>query len=324
MKYFPFLLFIIILASSCSNNSQQGANTSADSTKHKENLFIPGYIHDTVAKRHRTLEAGKGNYQSFCAYLTTLDTASHQLTGTALALDYINTCIPATADAQEQDKVFFVFNNLMSKTVEHLSQMMADDYGMTDEKTDSVLNTANGKAYVQNLSECGIELASEEGYYYADVQADFLNANFKKRVSPPLKELLSIRTEERAEGFADDGGLVITFDEAYKQAKKLEALLQKYPKSIITPDAEYYYRQYMDVVLNGMDNTPLFDSTLTDEGKALYEKIRTEDRDSRSGRIISAYYDLLYKNQFREPDSMNLFMKENNIDVTIDYQPRIQ
>jgi len=165
---------------------------------------------------------------------------------------------------------------------------------------------------------------SSEGMYYLDVMPDYFYINFRDLVSAGVAQYLSIRKDELKQGFSEDAGMLITFGELYQRVKRWEEFLDKFPNTVYTADADYYYQTYLATLLTGMDNSRVFDSensVLLPEIKQLYEKIIKEDPQSRCGKIISSYYSLLKSHNFKDNNGIDDFLKANKLSSMLGVQP---
>jgi hypothetical protein len=317
MKIILFASFLFLLLACNSTKNQQA---SEDKTT-GDYLLRANMVNTLVDANHQKLKGINGNFNSFKTYLNSL---SDSIVSIPYALDYINTCL--SKDTANQDSVFLLFNTKFYSVTNNLSDSLDSKYSFLLEQIDKDSVTAELTAFKSNLTACGIDILTTEGMYYLDVIPDFFYKNFKNRVSQSLREYLNIRKDELKEGFSEDAGLLISFDDLYKRVKRWEAYINKYPQSIYIQDANSYYTTYLETLMTGMDNTSAFDygeneSVLNAEVKSLYEKIMEEDTESPTTKIITSYYNFLARHDFKQNDSIQNFLEANKLNGMLGVQP---
>jgi hypothetical protein len=163
-----------------------------------------------------------------------------------------------------------------------------------------------------------------EGIDYLDVLPDYFYDSFSNRVSASVKQYLFIRKTELAQGFTEDTGLLISFDELYKRVKRWEKFLNDYPNTVYRAQAEDNYTTYLETLLTGMDNSRIFDfdkNVLLPEVKTIYEKAMTDGPNSKTAKIITDYYNFLGRHDFKENDSIPKFLSEHKLSTMLAVQP---
>jgi hypothetical protein len=314
-------LFSIILLLSCTYcNSQENKNPQGVPVSCTENLLQNHSVSDAVKAVHQKLTGITGDLKTFKSYVGNLD--DKQVASIALALDYIKTCIPA--GNPDQDMIFEEFYKKFYRVTNRFSDSLETNYPSIIKQLDKDSNSAELGAFRDNLKQCGIGIFTTEGIYYPDAIYDFFYTNFNDRVSVGMKEFLSIRKDEMKQGFSEDAELLISFDEVYQRAKRWEKLLDTYPEIIIKEEAGNYYIMYMETLITGMDNSPVFSSenqTLLPEIRILYEKILKEETGSKTTKIISDYYSFLEQHDFKDNDDIQNFLKDNNLKSMQAVQP---
>jgi len=312
MRYTRFVLLILLV--SCGQQRKKGPDSRP------RNLLIPGIINKVVAKQHQQLIPGSGDFNSYKEYLANL--SDSDAAAIPFALDYIKTCLPA--NLPQRDSVFYLFNLKFFKVANPISEELYTQYATVLKQIENEPKAPRPKAFIDNLKACGIGVFSTEGNYYLDVSSDYFYKNFKGRVSDGVRTFLYIRKREMAEGFSEDAGLLISFNALYGRVKQWDKFLNDYPNTLYTPSATDYYNSYLRVLMTGMDNSRTFDdidSTLMPEVKSIYRKAIHEDKNSRTSKIISSYYDFLARHNFKYDDSVDVFLKQHGLSTMIGIQP---
>jgi hypothetical protein len=311
------LVISLLFLFSCGSNSPKENKKNVPT----DNLLQENSINNLVTSNHLKFSGMKGDFQSFKLYLDKL--VNDSLTSIPYALDYINACI--SIDNADRDSIFLLFNIKFYSVANRLSDSLYTKYKSIVELLDKDSSTAELRNFKNNLKLCGIDIFSTEGMYYLDVIPDFFYNNFKNRVSEGVVEYLNIRKDELKQGFSEDAGMLISFEDLYGRIKRWENFINKYPNTLYNSDANSYYSTYLETLMTGMDNSRIFDfdsNSLTPEIKSLYETIIKEDIESPTTKIISSYYDFLARHDFKENDSIQIFLKTNNLSTMLSVQPQ--
>jgi hypothetical protein len=267
-------------------------------------LLQPDFMKTRIFANHGKLAGITGNLQSFKKYLKTLDT---NLQAIPYALDYIKTCIHVS-DTLQRDSIFFYYMVEIDAILDKLDDSILRQYASTVKAVDSGSKSKEALAFTDNINLCGIELIDDalEGDYLR-FNPDFLYNNFQDFVSKDIVEFLDQTGKETTEGFSEDGGLNMSFEDLYKRIKIWEKFANTYPNSLFRNAAWGNYRVYMGALFTGLDNSPVYDyntQELLPELKTLYEKIIKDDTASKTSHIISEYYDSLSAHGFMRNDSV--------------------
>lgn len=318
MKNILLAISLTFLFACCSNNTQD----KKDLISTKDYLLQDNSVSKLVTANHKKLSGVKGDFESYKLFLDKLNNDS--LTSIPFALDYIKTCI--SADNPDRDSIFLLFYYKFYEVVNRLNDSLETKYKTIFEQLDKDSNTVELNAFKNNLKACGIGIFITEGIYYLDVISDFFYNNFKNRVSDGVAEFLNIRKEELKQGFSEDARMLISFEDLYLRVKRWENFINKYPNTVITCEAYFYYTTYLETLLTGMDGSWVFDYpnyTLRPEVKTLYEKIMGEGAKSptTTTEIISSYYAFLARHDFKYNDSIKTFLKTYNLSPMTGVQP---
>ncbi|MEI8204544.1 MAG: hypothetical protein WCH34_16095 [Bacteroidota bacterium] len=314
------LTLMIIMASCSSHHVDKNTGNATNIDNQNEDLLKENSVKDLVALNHEQLKNVKGDLKSFISFLAILNKS--KLSSIAIAADYVKTCIGS--GNQENDDIYVLFCAIYYSIANEISDSLEIKYKGVMDDFENNRNSSRLRIFKSNLAECGTEIFLSEGQFYLDVEADYFYDNFKGLVSKGLKEFLLIRSEERKKGFSEDAGLLISFEEVYQRAKRWEQFVNDYPKAVCIDEARMFYDTYLETLMTGMDNSRVFegeDNILVPEIKALYEKIMKEDAQSKITKIITSYYSFLSKNNFKEIDGIDNFLKENNLSSMLAVQP---
>jgi len=225
----------------------------------------------------------------------------------------------------EKDSTYIFFNYIFYTSVNALNDSLELKYPDILQKIDKGINDPEIKEFKKCLDLCGLSLLNSEGSYYVDEKYDYYYDLFKGKVSPALNDYLKIRSKELKQGYSEDADLLIGFDDLYERVVTWEDFMSQYPDFILMKDAEFNYTSYLSTLITGTDNSETFDSetqNLYPGIKRLYEKIISHKDGKKSTKVISDYFDLLKRNNFKQPDNLDLFLKANNLISMVGIQPK--
>jgi hypothetical protein len=318
MRLISAFLFLILISCNSQKSEVNTENQFSDSIT--ENLLQLHSISKLVTLNHAKLENIKGDINSFKIFLNQLPET--KLSSIPFAIDYINTCIPV--NYSNNDSILLLFETKYYSIANHLSDSLEIKYKSIIDQLDKDSTSAELTAFKDNLAECGLGIFMTEGMYYIDALYDYEFQKFQNRVSKGSRDFLNIRKDELKQGFSEDAGMLISFDELYQRIRRWENFITTFPNTCFCNTAKGYYSMYLSTLITGMDNSPVFDydnNTLLPEIKQLYEKIMKEDSDSQTKKIISDYYAFLVRHNFQYNDSINSFLETKQLSTMQAVQP---
>lgn len=167
------------------------------------------------------------------------------------------------------------------------------------------------KELMKLLELCGSELLQSEGFYYIDQRSDYFQSIFREDASSEMKEYLEIRSKELKEGFSEDAGLLITFEQLYNRVVTWEKYLAENPDFILNEEIKGTLSMYLSTLMTGMDNTPAFDyetGKLLPELQFIYSKAIQKNDNCNSTKVLRKYFEHLKANNFVQPLDMEAFL----------------
>lgn len=114
------------------------------------------------------------------------------------------------------------------------------------------------RALLQHARDSGYRLVMLEGSLYPIMNY----MSFQKYISyvkPDIKQYINIMAVETSNLAADDGALVIGYQEILNRALNQERFLNEYPKSNRVQQVKNLMNNYTLYTFYGLNNTPLFD-----------------------------------------------------------------
>jgi len=224
----------------------------------------------------------------------------------------------------DRDSVYVLFDNVVNTAVNNFNDSLELNYSTLLHRANRKIVDLEITKFKRCLDMCGLILLRTEGEDYVDVNYDYYYKLFKGRVSPALTDYLKIRKKELRQGFSEDAELVISFHQLYKRVITWEKFNMKYPDFFNREDAQNNYATYLSTLITGMDNSPLFDydtGRLFPEIYNLYLKIISRHDSLKSTRVIQAYFNLLSTSDFKMPNQLDQFLKDNELFSMLGMQP---
>jgi len=175
----------------------------------------------------------------------------------------------------------------------------------------------------QTIASAGWSVREAEGMYCLGEKGGWFEERFGTILTQPFKKYLYIRTDEMRQGFARDGGLLISWDQLAEYIATWEQFLGKYPDFVEKGEIRERLDVYVRTFLTGMDNSPIHtinSKRLSADVKAAYEMFIRENRDSAYYKLVKDYYDMLKSKQFTVPDNVDEYFKKAGYGAIFDAQ----
>jgi hypothetical protein len=167
------------------------------------------------------------------------------------------------------------------------------------------------KELMDRLQLCGSDLYQSEGFFYIDQRPDYFTSIFGQDGSSEMKEYLEIRSKELKEGFSEDAGLLISFEQLYDRVVVWEKYLAENPDFILNEEIKGTLSMYLSTLMTGMDNSPAFDyetGKLLPELQFIYSKAIQKNDNRNSTKVLRKYFEHLKANGFVQPLDMDAFL----------------
>ena len=160
-----------------------------------------------------------------------------------------------------------------------------------------------------------------EGNYFIDESHSFLFSTFGPYVSKPLGAYLALRQPEMRNRYVEDAALKIPFIEVAQRCTMWERYLREHPRSALRSDAEYRYRSYLAILLEGMNDRSVLDEWSDDpkwqrEIEGVYGYIIKDYGETRTGQLITAYYSLVKRTGFKRTPEVEQFLEAHKSEYT--------
>ncbi len=196
----------------------------------------------------------------FTAFLKTLD--AKKMDSGKKAWDYVQSNF-ASASGPLADAAFVLLEAFLFRM-----EGEGDFYKMTEQinwgETDYEAvsnNTFDPNKYpvTKSLAANGFDLSTGEGMVFPVVDWNKLRDFFSPKVTPATKAYLEQETIENNEQAWDDGGIIISLEKLADRAAFWEKFNRDYPYFILHEQTRESERWTRLVLVNGADNTPVYD-----------------------------------------------------------------
>jgi len=280
------ILLLSIFLFSCNNNTNKTATESLAREKKLQDS-IANNIVDSIAKSIiRQINLSKDMELSGVSHITGL----------------INKQFDSLPQTQKEN-IFIQYRKTYHQIIDKSNSSYDSRLKYTSDflVNDSVFQNKLIKEFDKELSKDGAVLSGSSDGFYIDAEPDYLYKIFKGKISDALTQYLKLNSKELKEGFSCDAGMLISFDQLYKRVINWEDFINKNPNFFLEKEAIEKYNLYLETLLSGMDNDPIFErepAKLLPDIKRLYEKIIAKNESRNSTKKVTAFYNELKKNNF--------------------------
>lgn len=196
--------------------------------------------------------------------------------------------------------------------VQSLASYFDKDSGRIDEEK---IKDKGTKEYYEILQKVHIYPVYFEEKVQLRVNYSSLNEAFSKVIDPALSKLYEIDQMITDEPATRNASIQISFDELMDRAMVVEALITEYPENIwITDEVRWLYSTYLDLIMMGTTNTPVFDyqsGEFNVQAKAAYEHVVKEHQDTTLAWALNQYFAYLeeigYTMNYKDSTKSKLF-----------------
>lgn len=173
------------------------------------------------------------------------------------------------------------------------------DTGQLDAES---ITTEETKALYDSLIAGGFKFASSEGMVYPVIDYKVFIERYGKKITEALSGLYSIKELESDNPMARDAALVISYDELLGRAHSTEQYIQQYKEDPLTLEhATFIYQNYINTMLLGMNNTPIFDyetHAFSQEAKKAYVDFVNANPNAVTSWMLGEYLTYLGSTDF--------------------------
>ncbi|WP_127546879.1 hypothetical protein [Paenibacillus amylolyticus] len=201
--------------------------------------------------------------------------------------------------------------------VPNVQDKMIKAYKWNDSFTQltSRTNDASLRALLQQARDSGYRLVMLEGSLYP-IMNYMAFQKYISYVKPDIKQYINIMAVETSNLAADDGALVIGYQEILNRALNQERFLNEYPKSNRLQQVKNLMNNYTLYTFYGLNNTPLFDyetNKMTANAQKGYKAVlqRNSSEDSAFLTKLEKFMDIVAEAKFEKTTAVEKWLEQN-------------
>ncbi len=159
--------------------------------------------------------------------------------------------------------------------------------------------------YYDNLSKSPVLAVYYEDNPILLVDYQRLLEKYGEYISEPLKQLYEAYAVSIENPMTENAALRITYQELLERADRIEKLLREFPDNqLIKTDALWLYGTYINAILMGTTNSPIFnccgnDNTFSEDAKDAYMDYMRANTDAVLTHVLKEYFSYLVSIDFR-------------------------
>lgn len=307
--------FIAVTVAGCSpesGDSKDGGATDKPQTEANQGGKDPATNEGAAGNGAQTPETGKADSAKLLEEYEKVITEAKSASDIIVFLDErLKEADPATADAMIAKLEAYYEANLEAVQNEFFAEgvqakLQDVKYPVTAQSVADVKDETVRKLLEKALAG-KYKLESVEGSLYPIVDYEALKA-YAPSLSDAMKAYVDLMAIESGDRTASDGGLTLDWDELAARVLTAENTLRQYPQSPKVDAVKARYKQYVQMYLFGLNNTPIYDwesYKLLAEVKTSYTKTAQEYADTVTGQLTKQFLDVLGKTKEK------VFIKKN-------------
>lgn len=201
--------------------------------------------------------------------------------------------------------------------VPNVQDKMIKAYKLNDSFTQlmSRTNDTSLRALLQQARDSGYRLVMLEGSLYP-IMNYMAFQKYISYVKPDIKQYINIMAVETSNLAADDGALVIGYQEILNRALNQERFLNEYPKSNRLQQVKNLMNNYTLYTFYGLNNTPLFDyetNKMTANAQKGYKAVlqRNSSEDGAFLTKLEKFMDIVTEAKFEKTATVEKWLEQN-------------
>ncbi|PQP83439.1 hypothetical protein C0Q44_01590 [Paenibacillus sp. PCH8] len=201
--------------------------------------------------------------------------------------------------------------------VPNVQEKMMNAYKWNDSFTQLMARTKDTRlrALLQQARDSGYRLVMLEGSLYP-IMNYMAFQKYISYVSPDIKQYINIMAVETSNLAADDGALIIGYQEILNRAMNQERFLSENPKSNRVQQVQNLMNNYTLYTFYGLNNTPLFDyetNKMTANAQKGYKAVlqRNSSEDSDFLTKLEKFMDIVTEAKFEKTSVVEKWLEQN-------------
>jgi len=201
--------------------------------------------------------------------------------------------------------------------VPNVQDKMIKAYKLNDSFTKLMERTQDSdlRALLKEARDSGYRLVMLEGSLYP-IMNYMAFQKYISYVKPDIKQYINIMAVETSNLAADDGALVIGYQEVLNRALNQERFLNEYPKSNRVQQVKNLMNNYTLYTFYGLNNTPLFDyetNKMTANAQKGYKAVlqRNSSEDSAFLTKLEKFMDVVTEANFEKTAAVEKWLEQH-------------
>ncbi|ETT55564.1 hypothetical protein [Paenibacillus sp. FSL H7-689] len=201
--------------------------------------------------------------------------------------------------------------------VPNVQDKMIKAYKWNDSFTQlmSRTNDTSLRALLQQARDSGYRLVMLEGSLYP-IMNYMAFQKYISYVKPDIKQYINIMAVETSNLAADDGALVVGYQEILNRALNQERFLNEYPKSNRVQQVKNLMNNYTLYTFYGLNNTPLFDyetNKMTANAQKGYKAVLQRNSSEESAFLtkLEKFMDIVTEAKFEKTTAVEKWLEQN-------------
>lgn len=196
--------------------------------------------------------------------------------------------------------------------VQSLTAYFQKESGVLQE---DLIKDVETKEYYDILQKTHIYPVYFEDRVQLRVNYTTLNEAFGDVIDPALKRLYEIKVWVTDRPATKNATLQISYEQLLKRALAVEDLIDEYPNHVlIQEDVQWLYSTYLDLIMMGTANSPIFDYTtgkFQPQAKKAYEDFLNQHQETTIAWALEEYFDYVesieYTMNYKDSKASKLF-----------------
>ncbi|MBO4992499.1 MAG: hypothetical protein J6E42_10135 [Firmicutes bacterium] len=196
--------------------------------------------------------------------------------------------------------------------VQSLAAYFDKESGEVDEDRIKDVDT---KEYYERLTKVHIHPVYFEDRVQLRINYTTLNETFGAVIDPALSRLYEIKVWITDNPATKNASLQIGYDQLLERALAVEELIDEYPDYVlIAEEVEWLYSTYLDLIMMGTTNTPIFDyatGAFNEQAEQAYRTFMKENKATTIAWALNEYFKYLesidYTMNYKDSTTSKLF-----------------
>lgn len=193
-----------------------------------------------------------------------------------------------------EDYALRFINTEVDKT---LLQQMKSFYDENDKTRQIAQDSEALKDFDNSMEDAQILVSLYKDEVKLSLDYGTLAKEYQKNILPALYELYKLKALDVEQPWVEDATLLISWRELVQRAYQVELLMEKYKEEhLVAEDLKSLYDTYVNFMLMGANNTPIFDYTtmqFSGDAEKTYRKFIKEYPESATASILQKYFSYL-------------------------------